>query len=217
MMRGGSRTGSAPSGRTSPWSGPQLRALPGEQFETGLALTPLVDRHARITVRQCHYSVPARLVGRRVRAVLRATELVVFDGRTQVACHERSTVRGSATLLLDHNLEVRVKKPGALPGVTALAQARAAGSFNTAHEAFWAAARKAHGDAGTRELVDVLLLHRHMNAADVTGRITAALTVSTARAGVVAVEARRIAQDRDGGPELDEPQTTVGAGCGRGW
>lgn len=57
-----------------------------------------------------------------------------------------------------------VTKPGALPGATALAQARAAGSFTTAHEAFWAAARKAHGDsAGTRELVDVLLLHRHMN------------------------------------------------------
>jgi len=193
----------------------QLRALPGEQFETGLVLTPRVDRHARITVRQCHYSVPARLVGRRVRAVLRATELVVFDGRAQVARHERSTVRGAATLLLDHYLEVLVKKPGALPGATALAQARAAGSFTTAHEAFWAAARKAHGDAaGTRELVDVLLLHRHMNAADVTGGITAALSVGTSRADVVAVEARWIAQDRDGRPALDEPGTTVGAKAG---
>ena len=50
---------------------PLLRPLPAERFETGLWLTPRVDRYAQITVRQCLYSVPARLVGRRVRALLR--------------------------------------------------------------------------------------------------------------------------------------------------
>ena len=50
--------------------------------------------------------------------------------------------------------------------------------FSTAHEAFWAAARKAHGDGGgTRELIEVLLLHRHLAAADVVAGITAALAV----------------------------------------
>jgi hypothetical protein len=39
----------------------------------------------------------------------------------------RATVRGAEVLLLDHYLEVLVRKPGALPGATALAQARAAG------------------------------------------------------------------------------------------
>ena len=52
-----------------------LRPLPAEGFEIGLTLTPRVDRYSRITVRQCHYSVPARLIGHRVRAVLRASEL----------------------------------------------------------------------------------------------------------------------------------------------
>ena len=66
-------------------------------------------------------------------------------------------------LVLDHYLEVLTFKPGALPGATALVQARATGSFTSAHEAFWAAARKAHGDGGgTRALIEVLLLHRHM-------------------------------------------------------
>jgi hypothetical protein len=32
-----------------------------------LTLIPRVDRYARVTVRQCQYSVPARLIGRRVR------------------------------------------------------------------------------------------------------------------------------------------------------
>lgn len=176
---------------------PLLRPLPVEPFEAGLALTPRVDRHARITVRQCHYSVPARLVGRQVRALLRADELVVFDGRTEIARHERSTVRGSATLVLDHYLEVLVRKPGALPGATALVQARKAGLFTPAHDAFWAAARKAHGDAdGTRVLVEVLLLHRHLTAAGVVDGLGAALTVGAVRADVVAVEARRVADQR---------------------
>jgi hypothetical protein len=69
--------------------------------------------------------------------------------------------------------------------------------FTPAHDAFWAAARGAHGDAdGTRELVEVLLLHRHLAAADVVDGLTAALTVGVVRADVVAVEARRVADQR---------------------
>jgi len=171
---------------------PLLRPLPTEVFEPGLLLTPRVDRYSRVIVRQCHYSVPARLIGHRVRAVLRASELVVSDGRSQVARHERSSVRGSETLLLDHYLEVLVRKPGALPGATALVQARAAGTFTAAHEAFWAAGRKAHGDSGgTRALVEVLLLHRHHDHADVVAGVTAALTVGAVSPDVVAVETRK--------------------------
>jgi len=150
-----------------------------------------------VIVRQCHYSVPARLIGHRVRAVLRASELVVFDGRTQVAWHERSSVRGSETLLLDHYLEVLVRKPGALRGATALVQARAAGTFTSAHEAFWAAARKAHGDSGgTRVLVEVLLQHRHHDHADVVAGTTAALEVGAVSPDVVAVETRKHCQQQ---------------------
>jgi transposase len=172
-----------------------LRPLPTETFETGLSLTPRVDRYSRVSVRQCHYSVPARLIGHRVRVVLRASELVVFDGRTLLARHERATVRGSQVLNLDHYLEVLVRKPGALRGATALVQARAAGTFTATHEAFWAAARKAHGDGGgTRALVEVLLLHRHHTHADVVAGVTAALLVGAVSPDVVAVETRKHAQ-----------------------
>jgi transposase len=174
-----------------------LRPLPDEAFETGLLLTPRVDRYARVIVRQCHYSVPAHLIGHRIRAVLRASELVVFDGRRQAARHERATVRGSETLVLDHYLEVLVRKPGALRGATALVQARAAGTFTSAHEAFWAAARTAHGDSGgTRALVQVLLLHRHHAHADVVAGITAALRVGAVSPDVVAVETRKHQQQQ---------------------
>lgn len=176
---------------------PLLRPLPKDRFEAGLTLTPRVDRHARVMVRQCHYSVPVRLINRRVRVVLRASEVLIYDGRTLVATHERSARKGSAVLLLDHYLEVLARRPGALPGATALVQAREAGTFTPAHEAFWGAARKAHGDAaGTRQLIEVLLLHRHMRAADVVAGLEAAIGVGAVNADVVAVEARRIAQQR---------------------
>jgi transposase len=174
-----------------------LSPLPVEPFATALTLTPRVDRYARVMVRMCRYSVPARLIGRNVRVQLGASEVVVFDGRTPVARHERSAAKGGHVLVLDHYLEILQRKPGALPGATALAQARAAGTFTATHDAFWAAARKALGDsAGTRALIDVLLLHRHMAHADVLSGITAALSVGSVSADVVAVEARKAATVR---------------------
>lgn len=176
---------------------PKLRPLPLERFQTALTLTPLVDRYARITVRQATYSVPARFIGRRIRVLLSADEVIAFDRRVEVARHERSTVKGSTTVVLDHYLEILRHKPGALAGATALAQARKSGEFTAAHDAFWAAARRAHGDtAGTRELVETLLLHRHLPHRDVVDALAAATRVGAARADVVAVEARRIAEHR---------------------
>lgn len=175
---------------------PLLRALPAEPFEPGLTLTPRVDRYAQVMVRQCQYSVPARLISRRVRVLLRASELLIFDGRVQVARHERCTTKGGAVLLLDHYLEVLVRKPGAFPGSTPLAQARAAGVFTPAHEAFWARARAKLGDAdGTRALIEVLLLHRHMAHADVVAGLLAAARVGASNADVVAVEARKATEN----------------------
>ena len=171
---------------------PLLAPLPGEGFDPGTVLHPRVDRSSMVTVRMVKYSVPAHLIGRRVRVSLRASQVVVFDGRAVVAVHPRVAARTGHRLVLDHYLEVLRTKPGALPGSTALAQARTAGTFTPAHEAFWAEARKVNGDAdGTRELIEVLLLHRSMNPRDVVAGIRAALTVGAVCADVVAVEARR--------------------------
>ena len=170
---------------------PLLAALPFERFDPGLILHPRVDRSALVTVRMAKYSVPAHLIGRRVRVSLRASEVLVSDGHEPVARHERVVTRGGESINLDHYLEVLQRKPGALPGSTALARARASGVFTAAHEAFWQAARKVDGDtAGTRALIDVLLLHRTMRPDDVVAGIRAALTVGAVSADVVAVEAR---------------------------
>lgn len=187
-----------------------LNPLPTEVFDPGVVLTPRVDRSSLIRVRMVKYSVPVRLIGKTVRVSLRASEVLVFDGRTLVARHGRIVARDGSCVDLDHYLEVLHHKPGAFPGSTALAQARASGSFTSAHEAFWAAARRTDGDSqATRELVNVLLLHRSMAASDVTAGIEAALTVGAVTADVVAVEARRAATERLSAERL-EPVTTVG-------
>ncbi|RNI24942.1 IS21 family transposase [Flexivirga caeni] len=173
---------------------PLLRPLPVEVFETGRWFTQRVDRYSQVTVRTNKYSVPTRFIGRRVRILLRASELSVFDEQSLIATHERLAGKAQARLELDHYLEAFVRKPGALPGATALEQARAAGKFTPVHDAWWAAVCKAHGDAeGTRALIAVLLLHRHMQHEHIVAGLAAALRVGALTADAVALEARIIA------------------------
>lgn len=189
---------------------PLLAALPFEVFETGRWFTPRVDRYAQVTVRMNKYSVPARLVGRPVRVLLHASDLVVCDGRTEVARHERLLTKGAVQLELDHYLEVLLRKPGALPGATALEQARAAGRFTPVHDAWWAAACKAHGDAaGTRALIEVLLLHRHMGHQHLVEGLAAALRVGALTADAVALEARKVADAEPVDPPDPWPDRAV--------
>lgn len=75
---------------------PLLAPVPAEGFDPGIVLTPRVDRSSLITVRMARYSVPARLIGRKVRVSLRAPELLVLDGRIQIARHPRIVCPGRA-------------------------------------------------------------------------------------------------------------------------
>ena len=189
---------------------PMLAPLPIEEFETGRWFTPRVDRFAQVSVRMNKYSVPARYVGRQVRVLLHASELVVYDGQMVVARHERLMTKGGVQLSLDHYLEALLRKPGALPGATALEQARKAGRFTPIHDEWWAAACKTHGDAdGTRALIEVLLLHRHLPHEHVVAGLAAALRAGGHTADVVALEARK-AEDstHDNGGAFDTADST---------
>ncbi len=142
---------------------PSLRTLPAEPFDPTVPLRAKVDRKARIAVRGSRYSVPASCAGRAVEVRLGGATVTGTSGGAVVARHERSARKGAEVLVLDHYLEVLARKPGALPGSSALAQARSGGGFTAAHERFWQRARRRLGDAaGTRALIEVLLLHRRL-------------------------------------------------------
>ncbi|EST37068.1 transposase [Streptomycetaceae bacterium MP113-05] len=185
---------------------PLLMPLPEELFETGRIFTPRVDRYSQIAVRTNRYSVPVRLIGRRVRVVLHASHLVVYDQNVEVARHERLIAKGGCRLDLDHYLEALVRKPGAFPGATALEQARSAGKFTPVHDAWWAQARKVHGEReGTRALIEVLLLGRHISSERLVAGLAAALRAGALTADAVALEARKAAQTDNEAPTPASP------------
>lgn len=96
---------------------------------------------------------------------------------------------------LDHYLEILARKPGALPGATALAQAKKSGVFTATHQAYWDAARAKRGDGpGTRDLIDVLLAHRTLPAAALTTAMDTALATGVLDPASVIIDARRAAE-----------------------
>src|SRR5215831_6477477 len=168
--------------------------LPAEPFDPARLLQARVDARARVCVRQNYYSVPARYAGRRLNVRLSATTVEALDGPAVVARHERAAGKYAEILALDHYLEILKYKPGALPGATALAQARAAGAFTATHQRYWDAARRAHGDAaGTRALIEVLLAHRSLPAVALTAAMKRAVSSGALDPQVVLIDARRAA------------------------
>jgi hypothetical protein len=135
---------------------------------------------------------PGRYAGRRLAVRLSATTVEVLDASKIVAKHERAAGRYVEVLTLDHYLEVLKTKPGALPGATALAQAKACGAFTSTHQAYWDAARKARGDAaGTRALIEVLLAHRTLPAGALIAAMNKAINGGVLDPQVVLIDARR--------------------------
>jgi transposase len=176
---------------------PELAPLPDEPFDPARLLTARVDNRARVSVRQCYYSVPVRFAARRLPLRLSATTVEILDGGTVVARHERAVGRYVEVLTLDHYLEVLKIKPGALPGATALAQAKACGAFTATHQASWDAARRKCGDkAGTVALTEVLLAHRTLPAAALILAMDRAVDAGIVDPQVVLIDARRAAEGR---------------------
>lgn len=82
-----------------------------------------VDKWATVCLRNVHYSVPDRLVGKKVSVKLYSEKIVVFHDGKKVARHERSYAAGDWRVSLDHYLSTLQRKPGALKGSVALMQA----------------------------------------------------------------------------------------------
>ena len=174
-----------------------LRPLPAEPFDTALTLTPRVDRYAQVMVRCNQYSVPARFIGHRVRVKLSASTVTVFDRTTVVARHQRAVGKGVKVLDLDHYLEILLRKPGALPGATALAQARASrGVHRRARGVLGRRPQSARRHAGHPRAGRGAAAAPPPRARRRARRHQCRAAVGSVNADVVAVEARKAAQQR---------------------
>lgn len=143
-----------------------LLSLPSDSFDTAEVLTPRVNNKSLITVKGCQYSVPTQWVGQSVEARVLASHIEVTKQGRCIARHLRSHSRHQLTVELDHYLELLRRKPGALAGSVALAQAKQADRWPNVYDQYWAAltARYETSEAN-RRLVDWLWWARDLPTA----------------------------------------------------
>lgn len=187
---------------------PQLLPLPKEPLATVEVESARVDSKGRVRLRTNGYSVPIRLVGRRVETRLSARRLEVVYGGRVVAEHERLQGSHGERLVLDHYLELLVHKPGALKRARPLRQAREAGVWPATYDKLWASLTARLGESeGTRQLLDVLLLHREAQVEDVHTAVGLALEYGCSDAGAVRVLLRQLCTETT----VSEPLQGLGA------
>ena len=97
-----------------------LPAMP--RFECCIRTENSVDKYSTVMVAGNHYSVPDTLVGKQVQVRLYTSKLVVYYKNQIVATHSRSFRPHDWTIDIYHYLRTLKRKPGALPGSTALLQ-----------------------------------------------------------------------------------------------
>ena len=189
-----------------------LGELPAEPHCTAEEASPRVDAKAMIMVRQNRYSVPARLVGMRVRAQVGAREIAVWHDGTLVASHERLAGRHGASAQMEHYLDLLARKPGALARSLALRQQRDRGDWPTCFDQLWSEIEaKAGRSEAARQMVEVLLLNREVGPRRVELAVRGALAAGAHDGRAVALLARRT--ERAAAPvlELEERLAAIGS------
>jgi len=164
-----------------------LRRLPEEGFDLAAVRFPHVNASGCVKVLTNFYSVPLP-VGLEVQAKVHSAYVEIWHQGQCVARHERCFNRQQKVLNLEHYLEALAKKPGALAGSTPLEQWRAQGRWPASFDRFWEVLKHRRGQqAGTRAMIDVLLLGRQHGYASLKVALEKALDL-----GCFDVEALRL-------------------------
>ncbi len=173
----------------------QLRPLPADRFDTRLHMTARVDAKSRVSVLRNRYSVPSTLSGMLVEVAADTLAVVMRSGGREVARHRRVYGIGHDRLVLDHYLEVLHFKPRALAGSLPLRQAIDDGSFPSSYTDFHRHLVGRLGESeGARQMVDVLMLHRHYGPVLVISAVEQALDAGAYDHAAVALLARALAE-----------------------
>ena len=162
-----------------------LLPLAEEGFELGEVCFPIVDSKGCVKVRTNRYSVPLR-AGTKVRVIVLPACIEVWHEGKCVARPERCYGRQQAILNLEHYLDVLERKPGALAGSTPLVQWREQGRWPESYDRLWQSLMRRHGkQAGTREMVELLLLGRQHGYGRLRQAVESALEMGSSDAGAV--------------------------------
>jgi transposase len=156
-----------------------LLPLADEGFDLAAVHFPQVNQSGCVRVLTNFYSTPLP-VGTTVEAKVYSAYVEIWHGGHCVTRHERCYERYQQVLELDHYLNALERKPGALAGSTALEQCRAQGRWPAIYDRFWVrVSEREDRQAGTRAMIEVLLLSRTYGAARVRQAVEEALELGT--------------------------------------
>jgi transposase len=152
-----------------------LLPLAAEPFDLAALHFPKVNSSSCVHVLTNFYSAPLP-EGEKVEVKVYSAYVEVWQHGRCLTRHERCFGRYQKVLELDHYLEPLLKKPGALAGSTALEQCRAQGRWPASYDQFWELLKQRHGrSAGTRAMVEVLLLGRESSPEQLRAAVEQAL------------------------------------------
>jgi hypothetical protein len=94
---------------------PALLPLPPRPFDPAVSHRGLVDNYSTVTLKQSHYSVPAKYVGRGLTIRSYWDRVEITDGLTLVATHLRTYKKDEYVLNPEHYLDLLERRPHAIP------------------------------------------------------------------------------------------------------
>ena len=159
-----------------------LAPLPARAFDPAVKSGGLVDNYCTVPLKETHYSVPSRYVGKAL--VIRAywDHVVISDGMEVVAEHPRSYKKGEYILSPEHYLDLLEKRPHAVPYARPLLQYEWP-------EGYWELYQKMVGDIGPseagRDFIRILKSHVKYGAAIVAKAVAEAHRLGVANADFV--------------------------------
>lgn len=141
-----------------------LHPLPTNSFEACKLISCKVNKTSLITVETNRYSVPSSYVGQAVWAKIFVDRVIVVAQNRVIAEHTRSYDRNQMITVLDHYLEVLLKKPRAIRDAHAFQSTEIPDIFKRFHLKM----REQEGSVGDRKFIRLLLLHRDIGMDNLT-------------------------------------------------
>lgn len=141
-----------------------LHPLPATRYEACKLLSCKVNKTSLISVETNRYSVPSRFVGQAVWAKIFVDRVIVVAQNQVIAEHVRSYERNQMITILDHYLEVLLKKPRAIRDAHAFQSSDVPAVFKRFHSKM----RGQEGAEGDRKFIRLLLLHRDIGMESLT-------------------------------------------------
>ena len=144
-----------------------LHPLPTNRFEACKLLSCKVNKTSLITVDTNRYSVPCSFAGQAVWAKIFVDRVIVVAQNHVIAEHIRSYERNQMITVLDHYLEVLLKKPRAIRDAHAFQSSEVPEVFKRFHLKM----REQEGSVGDRKFIRLLLLHRDIGMDSLTNAL----------------------------------------------